>query len=165
MSHIYVAHCFLRVTGNYFHIRFSSFRQYFSHHSSKFARSRGDLEQFCSLIVFWRQGTNITEKKLDGLFLILIPVYLSRITIHLLWTDLLCHKCPPCRFAFCLAVGIGKWKNVVETSLRSMAVLLSRAQERRSREIRARSARERAAKPREKVKTSFRPNLLAVSLP
>ena len=35
-------------------------------------------------------------------------------------------------------------------SLRSMAVLLSRAQERRSREIRARSARERAAKPREK---------------
>ena len=35
-------------------------------------------------------------------------------------------------------------------SLRSMAVLLSRAQERRSREIRARSTRERAAKPREK---------------
>ena len=33
-------------------------------------------------------------------------------------------------------------------SLRSMAVLSSRAQERRSREIRARSARERAAKPR-----------------
>ena len=53
----------------------------------------------------------------------------------------------------------------METSLRSMAVLLSRAQERHSREIRARSARERAAKPREKVKTSFRPNLLAVSLP
>ena len=36
-------------------------------------------------------------------------------------------------------------------SLRSMAVLSSRAQERRSRQIRARSARERAAKPREKV--------------
>ena len=35
-------------------------------------------------------------------------------------------------------------------SLRSMAVLSSRAQERRSREIRAQSARERAAKPREK---------------
>ena len=35
-------------------------------------------------------------------------------------------------------------------SLRSMAVLSSRAHERRSREIRARSARERAAKPREK---------------
>ena len=35
-------------------------------------------------------------------------------------------------------------------SLRSMAVLSSRAQERRSREIRARIARERAAKPREK---------------
>ena len=35
-------------------------------------------------------------------------------------------------------------------SLRSMAVLSSRAQERRSGEIRARSARERAAKPREK---------------
>ena len=35
-------------------------------------------------------------------------------------------------------------------SLRSMAVLSSWAQERRSREIRARSARERAAKPREK---------------
>ena len=35
-------------------------------------------------------------------------------------------------------------------SLRSMAVLSSRAQEWRSREIRARSARERAAKPREK---------------
>ena len=31
-----------------------------------------------------------------------------------------------------------------------MAVLSSRAQERRSREVRARSARERAAKPREK---------------
>ena len=39
-------------------------------------------------------------------------------------------------------------------SLRSMAVLLSRAEERGSREIRARSARQR-----------FRPNLLAVSLP
>ena len=38
----------------------------------------------------------------------------------------------------------------VKHSLRSMAVLLSRAEERRSREIRARSARERAAKPREK---------------
>ena len=37
------------------------------------------------------------------------------------------------------------------SSLRSMAVLSIRAQERRSREIRARSARERAAKPREKV--------------
>ena len=36
------------------------------------------------------------------------------------------------------------------TSLRSMAVLSSRAHVRRSREIRARSARERAAKPREK---------------
>ena len=35
-------------------------------------------------------------------------------------------------------------------SLRSMAVLSSWAQERRSSEIRARSARERAAKPREK---------------
>ena len=35
-------------------------------------------------------------------------------------------------------------------SLRSMAVLSSRAQERPSREIRAQSARERAAKPREK---------------
>ena len=35
-------------------------------------------------------------------------------------------------------------------SLRSMAVLSSRAQERRSREIRARSVRQRAAKPREK---------------
>ena len=35
-------------------------------------------------------------------------------------------------------------------SLRSMAVLSSRAQERRSRVIRARSAREGAAKPREK---------------
>ena len=35
-------------------------------------------------------------------------------------------------------------------SLRSMAVLLNRAQERRSREIREQSARERAAKPREK---------------
>ena len=35
-------------------------------------------------------------------------------------------------------------------SLRGMAVLSSRAQERRSREICARSARERAAKPREK---------------
>ena len=33
-----------------------------------------------------------------------------------------------------------------QVSLRSMAVLLSRAQERRSREIRARSARERAEK-------------------
>ena len=41
---------------------------------------------------------------------------------------------------------ISVWK----PSLRSMAVLSSRAQERRSREIRARSARERAAKPREK---------------
>ena len=40
--------------------------------------------------------------------------------------------------------------NQQESSLRSMAVLSIRAQERRSREIRARSARERAAKPREK---------------
>ena len=38
---------------------------------------------------------------------------------------------------------------ITRISLRSMAVLSSRAQERRSREIRARSARERAAKPRE----------------
>ena len=37
-------------------------------------------------------------------------------------------------------------------SLRSMAVLSSRAHERRSREIRTQSARERAAKPREKEK-------------
>ena len=37
------------------------------------------------------------------------------------------------------------------SSLRSMAVLSSRAHERRSGEIRARSARERAAKPREKA--------------
>ena len=37
------------------------------------------------------------------------------------------------------------------SSLRSMAVLSSRAHERRSGEIRARSARERAAKPREKT--------------
>ena len=42
---------------------------------------------------------------------------------------------------------ISVWK----PSLRSMAVLSSRAQERRSREIRARSARERAAKPLEKL--------------
>ena len=35
-------------------------------------------------------------------------------------------------------------------SLRTMAVLWSRAQERRSREIRLRSVREREAKPREK---------------
>ena len=41
-------------------------------------------------------------------------------------------------------------------SLRSMAVLSSRAQERRSREIRARSARERAAKPPEKEKPPAR---------
>ena len=38
----------------------------------------------------------------------------------------------------------------IYNSLRSMAVLLSRVQERRSREIHARSARERAAKPGEK---------------
>ena len=38
-------------------------------------------------------------------------------------------------------------------SLRSMAVLWSRAHERRRREIPSRSARERAAKPREKLKT------------
>ena len=43
-----------------------------------------------------------------------------------------------------------KFRCKVKSSLRSMAVLLSRAEERRSREIRARSARERAAKPREK---------------
>ena len=43
------------------------------------------------------------------------------------------------------------WEKInLHNSLRSMAVLSSRAQERRSREIRARSARERAAKPREK---------------
>ena len=60
-------------------------------------------------------------------------------------------------------------------SLRSMAVLLGRAQERRSGEISARSARERAKREarenerrsREKNNFSscFRPNLLAVSLP
>ena len=46
-----------------------------------------------------------------------------------------------------------KWSH----SLRSMAVLSSRAQERRSREIRARSARERAAKPREKFQVASAP--------
>ena len=45
-------------------------------------------------------------------------------------------------------------------SLRSMAVLSSRAQERRSREIRARTSGEAARKI-----SCFRPNLLAVSLP
>ena len=46
--------------------------------------------------------------------------------------------------------GTRKYERLICSSLRSMAVLSSRAHERRSREIRARSARERAAKPREK---------------
>ena len=48
------------------------------------------------------------------------------------------------------------------SSLRSMAVLSMRAQERRSREIRARSARTSGEAAR---KSCFRPNLLAVCLP
>ena len=51
-------------------------------------------------------------------------------------------------FLFCGDFSLHLHKMV---SLRSMAVLSSRAQERRSREIRARSARERGAKPREKL--------------
>ena len=49
-----------------------------------------------------------------------------------------------------LWILIGVKQGAKKVSLRSMAVLSSRAQDRRSREIRARSARERAAKPREK---------------
>ena len=49
-------------------------------------------------------------------------------------------------------MGNAQWRMVsVGASLRSMAVLSSWAQERRSSEIRARSARERAAKPRDQV--------------
>ena len=53
-----------------------------------------------------------------------------------------------------LLLGLGDilyFLTPIFASLRSMAVLSSRAQERRSHEIRARSARERAAKPREKL--------------
>ena len=55
--------------------------------------------------------------------------------------------------------------HMVKVSLRSMAVLSNRAQERRSHEKFAREARENERQSREKNKNCSRSNLLAVSLP